>query len=85
MGLNLICLWLGDFDCAAKAMDPGNSSILQWENEPPTFRNSPDFKKLIERLGVAEYWRKKGFPPQCRAVGADDFICDAPKLKAAKS
>ena len=24
---------------------------------------------------VDTYWRAHGFPPQCRAVGADDFRC----------
>ena len=25
--------------------------------------------------GLPAYWRKHGFPPQCRPVGADDFKC----------
>jgi TolB-like protein len=79
-----VCLWLGDFECVASYKDIGSSDLLQWETEPAGFRNSAGFKKLIVRLGVADYWRKHGYPPQCHAVGANDFTCDAPVLKAAK-
>jgi len=30
----------------------------------------------VRQRGVLEYWRAYGFPPQCRAVGDDDFECD---------
>ena len=33
-------------------------------------------KKMLNELGAPEYWRKHGFPPQCKAVGDDDFECD---------
>ena len=26
--------------------------------------------------GLPEFWREQGFPPQCKAVGDDDFECD---------
>jgi hypothetical protein len=29
---------------------------------------------MIE-LGLPEYWREHGFPPQCRPMGHDDFEC----------
>jgi hypothetical protein len=30
---------------------------------------------MLEGLGVPVYWRKQGFPPQCRPVGVDDYEC----------
>ena len=33
-------------------------------------------RKKIQKYGLDDYWRKHGFPPQCRAVGDDDFECD---------
>jgi hypothetical protein len=30
----------------------------------------------LNKLGVPAYWRKHGYPPQCRAKGSSDFICD---------
>ena len=50
--------------------------LIAWDRTPPGFRNSRGFKRLLERSGAVAYWRKFGFPPQCRAVGANDFSCD---------
>jgi TolB-like protein len=69
-------LWLGDFDKTGESDDGASSAIISWERFPPGFRNSPGFKRKLERNGVLTYWRKHGFPPQCRAVGAKDFTCD---------
>ena len=33
-------------------------------------------KKILQQRGVFDYWRKHGPPPQCKAVGDDDFECD---------
>jgi len=27
-------------------------------------------------LGFVDYWRARGWPAQCRAAGADDFVCN---------
>ena len=35
-------------------------------------------KKLMIDRGQVAYWRANGFPPQCRAIGDDDFECDVP-------
>jgi len=48
---------------------------LQWERFPASFRNSAGFKKSLERLGVVDYWRNHGFPPQCQVEGDADFQC----------
>ncbi|CAN5324074.1 hypothetical protein BH11PSE14_BH11PSE14_05810 [soil metagenome] len=76
------CMWLGEFDCMAS--DPGLSSnyMFHWLPGVPGLRNSHGFKATLERLGVPEYWRKHGYPPQCHAVGASDYSCDVPALKA---
>jgi TolB-like protein len=47
-----------------------------WFPFPLEFRNSPHRKRLMRELGLPAYWRKHGFPPQCRPQGADDFECD---------
>ena len=38
-------------------------------------------KMKIQEYGFDDYWRKHGFPPQCRALGDDDFECDVPIMK----
>ena len=68
-------LWLGDYDQIATDNDDPSNTMVAWERLPASFRNSPGFKRALERLGVPAYWRKHGFPPQCRPVGATDFEC----------
>ena len=68
-------LWMREFDRAAESPELDTSSLSHWETVPG-LRNSPAFKRLIERLGVAAHWRKHGFPPQCRPLGDSDFECD---------
>ncbi len=69
-------LWLGDFDSVGELDLSQTGELVAWDRTPPEFRNSPGFKRLLERSGVVAYWREHGFPPQCRAVGANDFSCD---------
>jgi tetratricopeptide (TPR) repeat protein len=47
-----------------------------WLPYPLDFRNSPHRKRLIRDIGIYDYWRKHGFPPQCRPLGNNDFECD---------
>ena len=70
-----VYLWLGAYDQVATTPDLDTDIALQWDRFPASFRNSPGFKRTLERLGVVAYWRKHGFPPQCRAEGEADFEC----------
>jgi TolB-like protein/uncharacterized membrane protein YhdT len=45
-------------------------------------RNSDLFKGLAAEFGVLGLWQERGYPPQCRPVGYDDFHCDAPHMAA---
>ena len=40
------------------------------------FRQTTQFKEIVRDWGYHELWQKRGFPPQCRAIGVDDFQCD---------
>lgn len=82
LSVRIVYLWLGDFDAVAEHVSDGDNSndeILAWEPARPEWRNSTSFKRVLQKIGVVEYWRKKGFPPHCRAVGANDFTCDQPR------
>jgi TolB-like protein len=76
LGLAYPYLWLGDFAKAGANQDVLSGAIINWERYPPGFHGSPAFKGMLESSGVLAYWRKHGFPPQCRAVGAKDFTCE---------
>ena len=47
-----------------------------WIPAMRTYRRSPEFKAHMTASGLPDYWRKHGFPPQCKAVGNDDFQCE---------
>jgi tetratricopeptide (TPR) repeat protein len=77
VGLTHFHLWFGDYDRVADVDDSLQAVIIAWDPYPASFRNSPQMKRRLVNEGVVAYWRKHGFPPQCRAVGANDFTCDA--------
>jgi TolB-like protein len=70
--------WQNDFLFHYRQYDQlnGNDLPFWWYPHPLEFRNSPHRKRLIRESGVAEHWRKHGFPPQCRPIGNNDFACD---------
>ena len=76
LGLAYPYLWLGDFAKVGANQDVLSGAIVNWERYPPGFHGSSVFKGMLESSGVLAYWRKHGFPPQCRAVGTKDFTCD---------
>lgn len=47
-----------------------------WTDVMSGYRKSPQFKQHTRASGLPDYWRKHGFPPQCRPVGTDDFACE---------
>jgi|CXWL01.1.fsa_nt_gi TolB-like protein/DNA-binding winged helix-turn-helix (wHTH) protein len=46
-----------------------------WLPDFPAYRQSAAFKQFVRDMRLDVYWRAHGFPPQCRAEGADDFSC----------
>ena len=73
---NRVQLWIGDYDSLAASPEVNTDMLVHWEPGFPQFRNSPAFKTMLDRLGVPAYWRKHGYPRQCRPVGKADFTCD---------
>ncbi|MEM7611403.1 MAG: hypothetical protein AAF270_06990 [Pseudomonadota bacterium] len=51
-------------------------NMMWWHTSFPGFLASERRKELIQELGISDYWRQRGFPPQCRPIGNDDFECD---------
>jgi len=42
----------------------------------PEWAVSPERKRLMQARRLDAYWRKYGFPPQCRPLSEQDFECD---------
>jgi len=46
-----------------------------WWARDDAWLKSQSRKQLMESWHLPEYWRKHGFPPQCRPIGEADFEC----------
>jgi len=57
---------------------PVDASWVLWHPDADEFRGTPQFKQIIREVGAFAYWQVHGFPPQCRAIGDDDFDCSGP-------
>jgi TolB-like protein len=55
----------------ADNMDPP----LWWARDDAVWPKSQSRKQAMQRWHLPEYWRKHGFPPQCRPIGESDFEC----------
>jgi TolB-like protein/DNA-binding winged helix-turn-helix (wHTH) protein/Flp pilus assembly protein TadD len=67
-----IALQLGAYDLVRPTQ---GSFFALWLPDFPEYRRSPEFQNFVRTMGLDEYWRAHGFPPQCRAVGAEGFAC----------
>jgi hypothetical protein len=68
LDLGMLFVSLGDYDSIS-------SSTQYWDAALAGYRRSPQFKAQMRKTGVYDYWRKHGFPPQCRPLAADEFEC----------
>lgn len=68
MRVNSLLNALGDYETPTLI-------TVQWLNALTGYRRSPEFKAHMRASGAYDYWRKHGFPPQCKPVGKDDFEC----------
>jgi hypothetical protein len=46
-----------------------------WHPDYAPVRKTQQFKTVMRKLGFVEYWRAKGWPPQCHPTTGDDFEC----------
>jgi adenylate cyclase len=48
---------------------------IWWIRDDTTWLKSPSRKQAMQHWHLPEYWRKHGFPAQCRPIGTSDFEC----------
>jgi hypothetical protein len=63
------------------AADPWRAVNALWHPDGDEFRTTPQFKSVIRQLRINEYWQARGYPPQCKPVGDDDFECGRPVVE----
>jgi hypothetical protein len=51
-------------------------AATMWGIGYQAYRQSDEFKVYVRESGIYGYWQEKGFPPQCKPSGNDDFECD---------
>ncbi|MET0655505.1 MAG: hypothetical protein ABWY94_08040, partial [Pseudoxanthomonas sp.] len=49
--------------------------LLLWTRDLAFLRRDPAFQDYLRENGILDYWKKHGFPPQCRPQG-NAAICD---------
>lgn len=57
----------------------GEAAVAGIEHAETVSNDDPDyqaFKRQVRAMGLDKHWRENGFPPQCHAVGDDDFDCE---------
>lgn len=64
---------LGDY---ARADNATNTETWEWLPNFRAYRQSSEFRAKMRKYGVYDFWKVRGFPPQCRPIGDDDFECD---------
>jgi len=58
-----------------KIVIPDSYPAIWWDRDDPAWLRSQSRKLLMQHWHLPEYWRKHGFPPQCRPIGETDFEC----------
>ena len=67
------------------AENPGPYPYMYWHPDGQKFRKTETSKTVMRESGVLAYWQARGFPPQCRPVGQDDFECTLPDTRRRSS
>jgi len=61
------------------AKDPQRFAFQLWHPDSGEFRKTGVYKDVARESGNLAYWQARGFPPQCKPLGDDDFECTAVK------
>ncbi len=60
---------------SAAGITTGPLSGLLFTPSYAAMRKTASFKRHMRDSGALEYWRAKGWPPQCHPTTGDDFVC----------
>src|SRR5262249_30073103 len=55
---------------------PAISIGILWHLSYAALRKTERFKTLMQKAGLVEYWRAKGWPEFCHPTTGDDFVCE---------
>ena len=52
------------------------SRAFVWHPAYAPVRKTERFKTLMKKAGLVDYWKVKGWPPQCHPTTENDFACE---------
>ena len=65
------------FEDTADMAGGGFSEVaVLWHPSYVPVRKLERFKTFVQRFGLVEYWRERGWPAFCRPTSNDDFVCE---------
>jgi adenylate cyclase len=67
--LRMILVPIGAYELAPDA-------ATMWGMGFKVYRQSDEFKSYVKDSGIYQYWLERGFPPQCKPIGEEDFECE---------
>ena len=69
---------LGELDAALAALDRlqggTDTTMMLWLPELAPLRRTPGFAAVMERIGLADYWRANGMPDLCEQKSGE-IVC----------
>jgi adenylate cyclase len=57
------------------ALPLAEAPLIWWAPGDDGWLRSAARKTMMKQWRLPDYWRKHGYPPQCKAIGASDFDC----------
>ena len=54
----------------------GSRAIEFWHPDFAPARKTEGFKGFVRKAGLVDYWKARGWPPQCHPTTGDDFACE---------
>lgn len=62
---------------AVLEIDPTDIRMMWSRNDAIVeMRRSPRFRQVLRDIGLVDLYKVRGWPDDCRAAGAQDFVCD---------
>ena len=68
--------YYGDTQLALEVMERLPNSWGAWNPLMAEVRQQPEFKVIMQKLGLVDYWRSYTWADLCRPVSPDDFECE---------
>jgi tetratricopeptide (TPR) repeat protein len=70
-----IALWMLKAYDKIIAVTKSPTPPIWWARDDAAWLKSHSRKQIMQYWHLPDYWRKHGFPPQCRPIGESDFEC----------